>query len=177
MTVDLGSMRGVRAGVVLAPMTTYKLGGPADWFAEIQDEQQALIPESPDGVAAEPKRTPEPAETEAEIAKPIEKPVEKPAPKPVQKTEPTLEKPPAITPRPSGSWAVQIGAYENEANAQKLVAKLVDKAVDAHVRAAGTSTGSIVFRVWIGWFGNRQEALDYAKQERKVIGESYPVHR
>ena len=150
---------------------------PRSGSVEIQDEQQALIPESPDGVAAEPKRTPEPAETEAEIAKPIEKPVEKPAPKPVQKTEPTLEKPPAITPRPSGSWAVQIGAYENEANAQKLVAKLVDKGVDAHVRAAGTSTGSIVFRVWIGWFGNRQEALDYAKQERKVIGESYPVHR
>ncbi len=42
MTVGLGSMRGVRAGVVLAPMTTYKLGGPADWFAEIQDEQHLV---------------------------------------------------------------------------------------------------------------------------------------
>lgn len=42
MTDGLGSTRGVRAGVVLAPMTTYKLGGPADWFAEIEDEQHLM---------------------------------------------------------------------------------------------------------------------------------------
>ena len=143
---------------------------------DIQGEQQALIPESPDGAATEPKRIPEPAEAESEIAESTEKP----APKPVLKTEtkPAAQpESPAITPRPTGSWAVQIGAYENEANAQKLVSRLADKGVLAQVRAKGTSTGSIVYRVWIGWFGNRQEALDYAKQERKVIGESYPVHR
>ena len=154
---------------------------PRSGSVEIQAEQQALVPEIPDGAAAEPKRIPEPAAAEPEVVEPVVKPVEKPAPKPVQKTEskptPTQPEPPAITPRPSGSWAVQIGAYENEANAQKLVTRLIDKGVDAHVRAAGTSDGSIVYRVWIGWFSNRQEALDYARQERKLIGESYPVHR
>ncbi len=38
----LASTRGVRAGVVLAPMTTYKLGGAADWFVEVEDEQHLV---------------------------------------------------------------------------------------------------------------------------------------
>jgi len=32
------STLGVRSGVALAPMTTYKLGGAADWFVEVEDE-------------------------------------------------------------------------------------------------------------------------------------------
>ena len=39
MSSRLASTRGVRADVILAPTTTYKLGGAADWFAEIEDEQ------------------------------------------------------------------------------------------------------------------------------------------
>lgn len=38
MSSRLGSTTGVRAGVVLAPMTTYKLGGAADWFVEVESE-------------------------------------------------------------------------------------------------------------------------------------------
>ena len=39
MSSLLSSVSGVSAAVVLAPMTTYKLGGAADWFAEIENEQ------------------------------------------------------------------------------------------------------------------------------------------
>ncbi len=42
MSSHFESTRGVRAGVVLAPMTTYRLGGAADWFAEIEDEQHLV---------------------------------------------------------------------------------------------------------------------------------------
>lgn len=42
MTDRLMSTPGVSAGVTLAPMTTYKLGGAADWFAEIEDEQHLV---------------------------------------------------------------------------------------------------------------------------------------
>lgn len=32
----------MRTGVALAPMTTYKLGGPADWYVEVEDEQHLV---------------------------------------------------------------------------------------------------------------------------------------
>lgn len=42
MSDRLMSTRGVRADVALGPMTTYKLGGSADWFAEVEDEQHLV---------------------------------------------------------------------------------------------------------------------------------------
>ncbi len=39
MSDRLLSTRGVRSDVDLAPMTTYKLGGTADWFVEVEDEE------------------------------------------------------------------------------------------------------------------------------------------
>ncbi len=38
MTTNPGSIRGVQVDVPLAPMTTYKLGGPAAWYVEVGDE-------------------------------------------------------------------------------------------------------------------------------------------
>ena len=42
MSSRLASTRGVGAGVVLAPLTTYKLGGAADWFVEAEDERHLI---------------------------------------------------------------------------------------------------------------------------------------
>lgn len=42
MRSRLESTRGVRADVALAPLTTYKLGGAADWFVEVQGEQHLI---------------------------------------------------------------------------------------------------------------------------------------
>ncbi len=42
MNDRLMSTPGVSAGVTIAPMTTYKLGGAADWFTEIEDEQHLV---------------------------------------------------------------------------------------------------------------------------------------
>jgi UDP-N-acetylmuramate dehydrogenase len=48
----LSSTRGVSTSVALAPMTTYKLGGPADWYVEIEDEQHLVdvLAAAPDDV-------------------------------------------------------------------------------------------------------------------------------
>jgi cell division septation protein DedD len=151
---------------------------PRSGSVEIDDQQMPLVPEKPATDAAGESGQPAP---EPEVVAPVEQkpattspPPSRPAPARSQTDAPAK---PAIKPHPSGAWAVQIGAYQTEANAQGLVDRLASKDIVAHVRAANTATGDIIYRVWIGWFKNRQEALDYAAQERRRIGEAYPVHR
>lgn len=91
---------------------------------------------------------------------------------PRSQTEPVL-----LQPRPTGGWAVQVGAYGNEANAESVVRQLKTKGIDGQVRAANTSTGDIIYRVWIGWFESREQAMAYARQEKGNLGEAHPVHR
>jgi UDP-N-acetylmuramate dehydrogenase len=52
--VDLEAAGVVAAGVPLAPLTTYKLGGPARWFVEVADE--SVLTELAAALAAEPGR-------------------------------------------------------------------------------------------------------------------------
>jgi DedD protein len=82
-----------------------------------------------------------------------------------------------IEPQANGAWAVQVGAYGNEANAEKAAAQLREQGISTQVRAASTSTGEMIYRVWIVWFGSREQAVAYARQERHRIGEGHPVHR
>lgn len=83
----------------------------------------------------------------------------------------------AIRPRQTGSWAVQVGAYGNEANADNLATRLAGQGIAAQVRAASTPSGDLIYRVWIGWFESRDQAKAYAEQEKSLIGEAHPVHR
>jgi cell division septation protein DedD len=70
-----------------------------------------------------------------------------------------------------------VGAFGNEANASTLVAKLIGLGYPARMRAASTSSGDIVYRVWIGYFASRNEAARFAQQSRDQIGDANPVHR
>jgi len=157
---------------------------PRSGNVEIQEQRQDIVPEEPSGASREAAREPEPEPEPAPATPPPASQAQTTPPRQQaqpQRTQPQEEAStptkPRISPRPRGAWAVQVGAFEAEANAQKLVEELAGKQVQAHVRAAGTSSGAIVYRVWIGWFASRQEAQDYARQESKTIGESYPVHR
>lgn len=85
--------------------------------------------------------------------------------------------PPRIEPRATGPWALQVGAFQAEENADGLVQTLASRGYEAQVRAAGTSSGAIVYRVWVGWFATRQQAASYAAQEGGPLGEAFPQHR
>ncbi len=164
-----GAPTGIGEQLTVVTADSTATAAPRSGSVTIQEEQQAIVPETPSGGSTETVRNPEPVEPEPTVTDP----------KPQAKSQPAAEAPekPRITPRPSGSWAVQIGAFQTEDNAKNLVSSMAEKGVTAQVRAAGTSSGAIVYRVWIGWFSSRQEALDYGKQERRIIGDSYPVHR
>ena len=157
---------------------------PRSGSVDIQDQQLAIVPEKlTDGGTTEPARKPEPVVSEKQAPEQQTAAPSTAPPERVSQAGAASTPPPAvmeklrITPRPSGAWAVQIGAYQTEANAEKRVAAIAGDNVTAHVRAAGTSSGAIVYRVWIAWFASRKDALEYGKQEHKIIGESYPVHR
>lgn len=172
-----GTPAGIGEQLTVVTADSVQTNIPRSGTVDIDDEQQAVVAEQPQGQQEPPRQVEvieeEPATVEPEVEKPAAKVQPKPQPKPAT-PKPEV---PKIAPHPSGSWAVQIGAYESEINAEKLVGRLAEKNVTAHTRAASTSSGELIYRVWVGWFKNRQEALDYAKQERSVIGDSYPVHR
>jgi cell division septation protein DedD len=175
---------GEQYSVVTADST--QVTQPRSGSVDLDGTQQDLVPEAPDG-QSEPVRKPvEVTAEEPAAASNEDPPAEKPAaevaapPKPApKKTEPAqpVEKPEPITPKPRGPWAVQLGAFKTEANAERSVQSLADKGVQAHVRTASTSSGDLIYRVWVGWFDSRAEALAYAKQEKRRIGDAYPVHR
>lgn len=181
--------------VVTADSTTGS-SQPRSGSVDIDGEHQPLVPETPAGgeeqgaATGSATRPPgdeasrsagEPADggraaTEPTPAPPAPEPDPEPAPKSATRPEKKPE-PPAIQPRASGPWALQVGAFQDEANADGMVQSLAARDVDAHVRAAGTSSGDIVYRVWVGWFPSRDEATAYAAQERQRLGEAFPVHR
>jgi cell division septation protein DedD len=171
-----GAPTGIGEQLTVVTADSSLAAAPRSGSVEIQDQVQEIVPEQPSGGARDEAREPEPA---AEPDAPAEKPATtRPATREATSPPPAAaEEKPRIAPRPTGSWAVQVGAFQTEENAAKVVTDLAAKGVTAHVRAAGTSSGDIVYRVWIGWFSSRQEAVDYSKQERRTIGESYPVHR
>jgi cell division septation protein DedD len=82
-----------------------------------------------------------------------------------------------VVPSDEGPWAVQVGAFGDENNAQALVTRLISQGYPARMRAASTSGGDIVFRVWIGYFASRSAAATFARQHRDQIGDANPVHR
>lgn len=180
---DVPTGIGEQYSVVTADTTAHE-GAPRSGSVDIDDEQTALTPEAPVARAAAgtdaPRRPivvddPE-AEDSADPSQPpaadrIAEPREAPAEHPPAQPQPRIE------PAPSGPWAVQLGAYQTRANADKVVADLAVKGIDAHVRAANTSSGEMIHRVWIGWFTTRNDAQGFARQEKDRIGDAYPVHR
>ncbi len=98
------------------------------------------------------------------------------APRSAQK-KPTPTTTTRLQPSDQGSWAVQLGAYGKEENAKKAIDNLQAQGYRAHIRAINTSGGDILYKVWIGYFKNREEAATYAREHQRQIGEAIPVHR
>ncbi len=174
-----GAPSGIGDQFTVVTADTSATAAPRSGSVDIDEHLQSLVPEQPEGAASAAAAAPtgEPPAPAAEAAPPppaAGEPAKTPAKKPVADAAPAEAR---VAPRPTGPWAVQIGAFGKEANAQALVGDLAGKGVTAHTRAASTSSGDMVYRVWIGWFASREDATLFAKQQKKIIGDAYPVHR
>ncbi len=104
----------------------------------------------------------------ASVEKPIEikkqapKPKPKPKPKPVATTSP--EKPAAKSqPVQSGSeWAVQLGSFANQKNAQGLVDKIKGKGFSAYLLPLARNGQKTLYRVRVGPRDERSKANELA---------------
>ena len=174
-----GAPSGIGDQFTVVTADTTAADAPRSGSVDIDEHQQDLVPERPEGAApaeAAPA-TEAPAETTPATTPPPPPAERKPAPKTTPPAESSAPAEAQVAPRPTGPWAVQIGAFGKEANAQKLVGDLAGKGITAHTRAASTSSGDMVYRVWIGWFASREDAALFARQQKKIIGDAYPVHR
>lgn len=175
---------GERYSVVTADSATQ--AAPRSGSVDINGEVAPLVPESPTDPPADGGDAPrEPvvvSETTSTPPQPVDRSASQDPPAPaVARSARESASPPAtpsrIMPAATGRWAVQIGAFQTHANAQKAVDELDAKGFVAQIRAANTSSGDMVHRVWIGWFGSREQAQQFAQQEKGRIGDAYPVPR
>lgn len=154
-------------------------------------EESAVVPRSGDvDINAEgtPALTPEtPLEEQAAAEAPTEATAAEPAPVKPTPVKPTPVKPtpvkqttpagPRITPRADGPYAVQVGAFGQQENADLEANRLKTQGWDARVRAGNNSSGEMVYRVWIGYFADRTEAQTFISQNSKLLAGAIPVHR
>lgn len=154
---------------------------PRSGSVDIEAQHQPLVAEKPD--RSSPSASQAPATVTGQTA--AQPPAEPISAHDAARTQAGTTAAPAhlapatamIQPQPTGRWAVQVGAYGSEANAESVVGQLKTKGIEAQVRGAGTASGEIIYRVWIGWFQSRDQALAYAAQEKERIGEAHPVAR
>jgi len=143
-------------------------------FTAADSSPQAAVEE---GTASAPKFTP-PA---AEPAKPAEKPkaatAAKPEKKPAAKAAPEA---PASTPStstvqltPQGEWVLQVGIHRTEDGARAMASKLKAKGFPAYVLNVATGATGLsgsYYRVRIGAFATREDALRYGENVLKPAG-------
>ncbi len=139
-------------------------GAPRSGDVDINQQDPEMIPEKPQGAAAE--------KAEEVVAPPKPKP--KPVAKPPKQSQPTV---PPIQPQADGRWAVQTGGFGDAANADKEAARLQTDNWQAMVHAGSNSQGAMVYRVWVGYFASRDEANTFIKQNRKALADAFVVHR
>lgn len=136
-------------------------------FTAPDSSPQAQVEE---GAAQAPQFTPPASEPAAQRS---------PA-KPAPKTEPVEPAAPhstasnaAVVPSAQGEWVLQVGIHKTEDGAQILADKLKGKGFPAYVlkvSTAGTGLSGSYFRVRIGAFATREDALRYGENVLKPAG-------
>jgi len=129
---------------------------------------EVVTPPSPGPTSVAP---PASAAPPAESAPPAEAaPIAESAP-------PIVEPAPIAQPAEEGAYALQVASFESDLGAQTLRDGLLDKGYPVHIRAASTANGGMVYRVWVGYFQNREAAAAYADANQKALAGATPVHR
>jgi cell division protein FtsN len=163
--LDFMSQKGVRAGQTAL--------GPTP--SNSQEKTQAAAAPSPqqpvsktDAPVPQPKPAVEtasivPAVEAAPIARPAESPQPTPAP-PAEKPPVKVEPPPSKAPAGEDGFTLQVGSYNELAQAQERVAKLESAGVSSYVARVEIPKRGTWYRVQTGRFGNREEAVRYGTQ-------------
>lgn len=159
---------GERQSVVTAPDSNQSVpsldqtAAPRSGDVDLETARETLTPEEPENqssAATIPQAKPKP--------KPKAKPKAKPAKPAAQPVEPLS----------SGSWAVQTGGFGKAANADQEAARLAAAGWNSMVRAGSNSQGTMVYRVWIGYFPTRDQANLFIRQHKKTLADAFAVHR
>ena len=119
---------------------------------EQKNEQQKQEPSATEVKPAEMKEVPEEVPAQKTATSPVEKTA--PAPAPVAATKPAAKT----------IYSVQLGAFKSESGAVGLVKNYKGKGYEAFTDKGTTKDNVSVYRVLIGEFANRKEALRLAAQ-------------
>jgi cell division septation protein DedD len=77
-----------------------------------------------------------------------------------------------------GAWQVQVGAFGDPDNAERLVTHLRALGYQVEIHEASRSDGGRLHRVCVGSFGTREEAARFATQHGAELGDqAIPVRR
>lgn len=124
---------------------------PAAKAAMPKPEPQVATPK-PEVKTAVPK-----AETKTAAAKPEAKAT---MPKPEPKAATTK---PDVKPFAKGMYSAQMGAFKSEKNADALATKYKEKGYEAFIYKTGTKDTELFYRVLVGKFKDKKEALQMVK--------------
>jgi cell division septation protein DedD len=152
--------------------TTVAAPVPQSGDVDVTTAQPPLVPEAP---SREPTTDRDRPLTITSRTEPGEVPTT-PSPEPAPAT-PAVEPAPIAQPTKDGGYALQVASFESELGAQTLRDDLMVKGYPVHVRAASTANGAIVYRVWVGYFQNREAAAAFAGAHQEALAGATPVHR
>lgn len=151
------TVRGDEAGEKITdpPPATRRLPAPASGSGTAAAPEETAAESEPAGAARQ--ETPDPASQAAGESRPEPQPERQPEPEP--EPEPKSAAAPAAQPSPAAEslWAVQLGSFSNEENAEGLAADLRDQGFAAFLSRV-QSGGRTLHRVRVGPQGSRDEA-------------------
>lgn len=170
--LDFMSQKGVRADQTALSLM------PSDGEVKTQTATAPSV-QQPVAQTSAPVQQPKPAVETASIVPTVEanptaravemekqQPTPTPAPTPADKPAVKVEPPPSQAPSGEDGFTLQVGSYNELAQAQERAAKLASAGVSAYVARVEIPKRGTWYRVQTGRFGNREEAVRYGTQLR-----------
>ncbi len=131
----------------------------------VQQQEPSVLPPPEQKTEQQKQEQPAAEAKPAEIKEvPKETPAQKTTTAPEQKTAPALAPVAATKPAAKTVYSVQLGAFKSESGADGLVRTYKGKGYEAFSHKGTTKDNASIYRVLIGEFENRKEALRLAAQ-------------
>ncbi len=147
---------------------------PRSGSVEIRDIAAPLTPEDPVTERKSSSTTTTSAPTEARSREPVSTPPPQTASsKPRPKPKPRVE----IKPLDAGPYLVQTGSFGDPQNADREAARLQKLGWDARIKVSSSADGSMVYRVRIGFFADREAANRFIRNYSRRLPGAIAVHR